>query len=307
MKNIIQMTLCLFFTNVYSQVFIEGKILDTENNPIVGANIYWENSTVATVSNNDGTFKINKIENNNFLVISYVGFKTKRIESNVNKYYTITLEPDNELNEIVVEKIKQGTIRSKSKTQNTQTLTEKELLKAACCNLSESFSTNPTIDVSFSDGVSGNRQIKMLGLTSPYILFAEGNIPTFRGLEQNYGLSFVPGTWIESIQITKGAGSVVNGYESISGQINYELLKPCVGYPLFINVYGSSENRYEINLQQNHEYSDKLSSSLFVHGNARPMMMDQNSDGFLDNPMGKQLNLLNRWKYENLETGIISF
>ena len=113
--------------------------------------------------------------------------------------------------------------KSLLKTTNTTVLSSKELLKAACCNLAESFETNPSIDVNFSDALTGTKQIKMLGLTSPYLLIAEENIPSVRGASQAYGLSFTPGTWVESIQITKGAGSVINGFESISGQINTEL------------------------------------------------------------------------------------
>jgi outer membrane receptor for ferrienterochelin and colicin len=105
-------------------------------------------------------------------------------------------------------------------TPNTTIMTSKELLKAACCNLAESFETNPSIDVNFSDALTGTKQIRMLGLTSPYLMITEENIPSVRGASQAYGLSFTPGTWVESIQITKGAGSVVNGFESISGQIN---------------------------------------------------------------------------------------
>jgi len=116
---------------------------------------------------------------------------------------------------------------------NTTVMTNKELLKAACCNLSESFETNPSIDVNFSDALTGTKQIKMLGLTSPYLLITEENIPSVRGASQAYGLSFTPGTWVESIQITKGAGSVVNGFESISGQINTELIKPMSNPPFF--------------------------------------------------------------------------
>ena len=110
--------------------------------------------------------------------------------------------------------------KSYRKVTNTATMTSKELLKAACCNLAESFETNPSIDVNFSDALTGTKQIKMLGLTSPYLMITEENIPSVRGASQAYGLSFTPGTWVESIQITKGAGSFVNGYESISGQIN---------------------------------------------------------------------------------------
>jgi outer membrane receptor for ferrienterochelin and colicin len=186
-------------------------------------------------------------------------------------------------------------------------MTSKELLKAACCNLAESFETNPSIDVNFSDALTGTKQIKMLGLTSPYLMITEENIPSVRGASQAYGLSFTPGTWVESIQITKGAGSVVNGYESISGQINTELLKPLNDIPFFLNAYGSTDSRYELNTHFNKKISPHWATSLFVHGNTRLTKMDQNNDGFMDNPLGKQINLINRWQYANQDSGLVSF
>ncbi|MBF6608139.1 MAG: TonB-dependent receptor plug domain-containing protein, partial [Flavobacterium sp.] len=192
-------------------------------------------------------------------------------------------------------------------TTNTSIMTSKELLKAACCNLAESFETNPSIDVNFSDALTGTKQIRMLGLTSPYLMITEENIPSVRGASQAFGLTFTPGTWVESIQITKGAGSVVNGYESISGQINTELIKPMGDIPFFLNLYGSTDARFELNTHFNKKITDKWSSSLFVHGNARTMMNDMNDDGFLDNPLGEQINVLNRWQYTDAENGLVSF
>jgi outer membrane receptor for ferrienterochelin and colicins len=212
-----------------------------------------------------------------------------------------------ELNEVKVIKKQKGIVKSLSTTANTSVLTSKELLKAACCNLAESFETNPSIDVSFSDALTGTKQIKMLGLTSPYLLITEENIPSVRGASQAYGLSFTPGTWIESIQITKGAGSVINGFESISGQINTELIKPIKDIPFFLNVYGSTDARLEINAHLNKKITDKWATSLFVHGNNRLFKNDMNKDGFLDNPLGSQINALNRWQYTDAEKGWVSF
>jgi outer membrane receptor for ferrienterochelin and colicins len=155
--------------------------------------------------------------------------------------------------------------------------------------------------------LTGTKQIKMLGLTSPYLMITEENIPSVRGASQAYGLSFTPGTWIESIQITKGAGSVVNGYESISGQINTEIIKPANDIPFFLNFYGSTDSRYELNTHFNKKVSDKWSTSFFVHGNARVQKNDMNDDMFLDNPLGKQVNISNRWQYSNPESGWVSF
>lgn len=200
-----------------------------------------------------------------------------------------------------------GLQKSSKITANTTLVTSKELLKAACCNLAESFETNPSIDVSFSDAITGTKQIKMLGLTSPYLMIAEENIPSVRGASQAYGLSFTPGTWIESIQITKGAGSVVNGYESISGQINTELIKPLGNIPFFLNAYGSTDSRFELNTHFNKKISDDWATTLFVHGNTRIAKNDMNNDGFLDNPLAKQINILNRYQYYNAEKGWVSF
>lgn len=211
------------------------------------------------------------------------------------------------LDTVSVVGLQKGIRKSLTKTTNTSVVSSKELLKAACCNLAESFETNPSIDVNFADALTGTKQIKMLGLTSPYLMITEENIPSVRGASQAYGLSFTPGTWVESIQITKGAGSVVNGYESISGQINTELIKPLKDIPFFLNAYGATDSRFELNTHFNKKISDDWATSLYIHGNTRVAKNDMNNDGFLDNPLGKQINVVNRWQYACAETGWVSF
>ena len=161
----------LFFVSqfIYSQETIKGTVKDENNQPLLGANVFWFNTAVGTTTDENGNFSIKKSLESNFLVVSYVGFETKKIEV-TSTTISIVLKEVNTLKEVVVSKTKKGTEHSLYKVQNVQVMGQKELLKAACCNLSESFSTNPSIDVNFSDAVTGNRQIKMLGLTSPYIL-----------------------------------------------------------------------------------------------------------------------------------------
>ncbi|MDO5607981.1 MAG: TonB-dependent receptor [Capnocytophaga sp.] len=292
---------------IYAQQYTMGQVTDDENLPLPGVNVYWENTSIGVTTDDEGNFSIRHTDQSNVLVFSYVGFKNQKKTITSDAFLNVSLLPEGSLDEVVVTQNRQATVRSKYQVANLQIMSSKELLKAACCNLSESFSTNPSIDVNFSDAVTGNRQIRMLGLTSPYILMAEENIPAIRGASQAYGLSFVPGTWIESIQITKGMGSVINGYESISGQINYEVLKPATDIPFYLNLYGADDSRYEINAHLNHKFSDKLSSTLFAHGNVRNERNDHNNDGFIDNPLGNQLNLLNRWQYVDAEKGWVGF
>lgn len=299
---------CLLFSGLlFSQENVSGKIIYDNNQPLPGANIYWENTEIGTTSDDQGKFTIPFSANHTVLVISYVGFKTVVLTVSSPKKITQKMEYDTSLDEVTLTNVRKSLQKSYLVTSNMQTMSSKELLKAACCNLSESFETNPSIDVNFSDAISGSKQIKMLGLTSPYILMTEENIPAIRGAAQAYGLSFVPGTWVESIQITKGAGSVVNGYESISGQINYELIKPANDIPFFLNAYGSTDSRFELNTHFNKKINDKWATSLFLHGSTRLAKNDMNDDGFLDNPIGNQINAINRWQYTNAEKGWVSF
>lgn len=305
-KNIIYI-LVLFPLLVYSQNNLKGTILDSENQPIFGANIYWENTTTGATSDENGGFSIPFLEHGKTLTVSYIGFKTISIPVHDLNDLKITLTPDNELNTVNIKSRRQSTNRPERSVQNIINVNKDELLKAACCNLAESFETNPSIDVNYTDALTGTKQIKMLGLTSPYIQFVQENIPSIRGASQTFGLTFTPGTWIESIQVTKGIGSVVNGYESITGQINSELVKPSTDKKFFVNAYGSLNGRVELNTHFNTKVSDKWSTGIYIHGNMRNKKIDDNGDNFLDTPLTNQINIMNRWQYTNMEKGWVSF
>lgn len=296
---------------LFSQNTITGKIIDAEvkqdSVALEGANVYWLNTTIGTVTDSEGVFNLPFSKANTKLVISYVGYTTDTLTVTTPKFIKHALKPNTTLNSVVVSGTKKTTTRSYSLAQNTLEVSSAELLKAACCNLSESFETNPSIDVNFADAISGTRQIKLLGLTSPYILIATENIPSVRGASQAYGLSFIPGTWVESIQITKGAGSVVNGYESIAGQINAELVKPITDAKLFLNLYAASSERLELNTHINTKVSDKWRTGLYIHGNRHEKKHDNNNDGFLDMPLFQQINVMHRWQYTDAKRGIVSF
>ena len=312
MKKFILTTLSILTVSfINAQETLSGTILyklKGDDYPLEGANVYWLNTNKGTITNFSGDFIIEKTQESDLLVISYIGFlsDTLKLKSSPIIHF---LKPDdsNSLNEVTVQKKRKTIQKSYLAAQNIMKVSSEELLKAACCNLSESFETNPTIDVNFSDALTGTKQIKMLGLESPYMMISEENIPMIRGASQAYGLTFIPGTWIESIQITKGVGSVVNGFESISGQINTELKKPFSDLPLFVNLFGSQMGRLEANVHTNKKVFDRISMGLYMHANSNNDRIDQNQDTFLDRPLSNQINIMNRWQYTNPEKGLVSF
>ena len=315
MKNFLSFILVFsFITNtVYSQKnILKGNVTfiteSNEKQPLTGVTVYWLNTSLGTLSDNNGNYEIPLSSSSNKLVFKFLGFKDQVIDVTEKTLYNITmLNDDNILDEVTVNKKRKTIQKSYFKTQNIINVSSDELLKAACCNISESFETNPSIDVNYSNAVTGVKQVKMLGLESPYLLITEENIPMIRGASQVYGLSFIPGTWVESMQITKGSGSVVNGFESISGQINVELKKPYSDTPFFVNVYSNNMGRNEVNIHGNKIINDKLSTGLYLHANKNTSINDKNSDGFLDNPTSNAFNIFNRWQYINTQKGTVSF
>lgn len=182
----------------------------------------------------------------------------------------------------------------------TQVIGEKELFKAACCNLGESFETNPSVDVSYNDAVTGTKQIQLLGLAGAYTQLTVENMPGPRGLATAGGLAYIPGTWIENIQLTKGTGSVASGFESIAGQINIEEKKPQTAEKLLLNTYINEAGKTDVNLNLSHTINAKWGTTLLLHDDFMAnKYMDENHDGFRDLPTGNQFNIQNRWQYTN--------
>ena len=313
MKIILSILNLLLISNILiAQGNIEGQIFSksSENlTPLPGVNIYWLNTSKGTISNEDGKFSISSNSNTNKLILSFLGFQTDTllVENQSNISHVMKESNLGELDEIEITERRKSLQRSYLSAQNITKISSEELLKAACCNLSESFETNPSIDINFSDALTGTKQINMLGLSSPYIMMTQENIPFVRGASQVYGLTFTPGPWIESIQVTKGTGSVVNGFESIVGQINAELKKPSLSNPFFLNAFASVNGRREFNFHYNKTLTQKFSLGVYGHTSQRNIVTDNNDDGFLDMPKTRQINLLKRLQYTDAENGFVGF
>lgn len=206
-----------------------------------------------------------------------------------------TISQQHELQEVEVKAA--GGAKSRMRVSNTEIIGLPQLSRAACCNLGESFTTNPSVDVSYSDAATGARQIKLLGLSGTYVQMLTENIPNLRGASIPYSLGYVPGPWMQAIQVSKGAASVKNGYESLTGQIDIEYLKPQGTDGVRGNLYLDSYLRQEANVDASIHLNDRLSSSLLLHGENRQTDHDGNNDGFMDMPKIRQYNLMHRWAY----------
>ncbi len=264
--------------------------------PLTGANLYWAGTTLGVTTDSGGHFSIPRSTQSNRLVVSFVGYLNDTLKVGSEGEVEFVLRSAQSLDEVIVQG-NSTTIDRMSPIQ-TEIITSRTLAKAACCNLSESFETNASVSVSYADAVTGSKQIQMLGLNGIYIQTNVENIPTIRGLGTTFGLNFIPGTWIQSIDVGKGAGSVVNGYESMTGQINVELQKPDSREKLHVNTYVNNFGRAELNLNLAHQLNDKWSAGLLTHASTLRNRVDNNGDGFLDLPLYTQFNGVQRWKYQ---------
>lgn len=188
-------------------------------------------------------------------------------------------------------------LKVKHLTSNTEIIGAQQLVRAACCNLGESFTTNPSVDVNYSDAATGARQIKLLGLSGTYVQMLTENIPNLRGASIPYSLGYVPGPWMQAIQVSKGASSVKNGYESTTGQINIEFLKPQGIDGVRGNIYYDTKQKLEANADASVHLTDELSTSILLHYEDRQTAHDENNDGFMDMPKQRQYNVMHRWAY----------
>lgn len=289
----------------FAQQNLTGHVYESINGKQVsmpGATVQSLDEAVSTITDASGYFSIS-ISTTSKVITSFTGFINDTSDLKPGTENKIYLKKAVSLSEVQISAHRQDLVLSTIKTANLETISSHELLKAACCNLSEAFETNPSVNVAYKDAVTGVKEIQLLGLGGTHVQMLSENIPDMRGLSGIYGLTFVPGPWIESIQLTKGSGSVVNGYESTTGQINVEFKKAFdKDQPRFyLNLFSDERGGIEANSIIKRKFSPYWSSMLMVHGRFMQNETDRNKDGFMDVPNNKIINLYNRWNYHNTE------
>ena len=295
MKKIVLILSLVWFVCASGYAHAWGTVLDDKGYPLVGANVYWAGTTVGVATDLDGRFQLEPVKSTNLLVTSFMGFHNDTTEVTTHSELTIVLVSDLVLEEVNITERKMAVLRSRVSALQTETITGEALCMAACCNLSESFETSASVDVAYSDAATGAKQIRLLGLSGTYVQMITENTPNIRGLAQAFGMEYIPGPWMEAIQVSKGTSSVLNGYEAIAGQINVEYLKPQTQDPISLNAMISTETHAEVNATGGWDLNDKVSTGILFHAQNMSLELDHNHDGFLDMPKNTNVNLLNRW------------
>lgn len=289
-----------------AQRTITGKVVDADNNsPLIGASLYWKNTTAGTTTTTDGSFSIRRVNGFETLVVDYLGYDIAEIEvDKEDNTLDIRLKPSAvDIDEVVVEGQQRGNYAKSGGITRQEQISFAGLCKMACCSLAESFENSASVTVGYSDAISGARQIKMLGLAGTYTQILDENRPIMQGAGAAYGLSYTPGMWLNSIQVSKGVASVTAGHEAITGQINLEHRKPTDDERFFLNLYFDSELRPEINVSSAIPLlPDKsLSTVIMAHGSLDTAQHDMNGDGFSDMPKANQINVANKWLWQNAD------
>lgn len=290
---------CIYAQSISGVVKVKRS--SGESEPLPYATVYWPKAKISVETDEKGRFTLNsKRDGEAVLIATYIGYsKDTVVIENGKNFAEFILMEDNELNAVKVLGKQQGNYLSKVTPVKTEVISAAGLCKMACCNLAESFENSASVTVGYSDAITGARQIRLLGLSGIYTQMLDENRPVMRGIASPFGLSYIPGQWLESIQIAKGPSSVVNGLEAITGQINLEHRKPTTEQPFFLNLFLGSSLRSEANVASSLQLSKKWSTVILGHFSTDPKGHDGNHDGFRDEPISRQFNIANRWLYQS--------
>ena len=310
MKKLFILFFFLFAFSFANAQDFKGKVFlinsDGQKEPAGFATIVCiENGQVAEADiDGNFTFKRVKLDKATFYA-TFIGYTKDTVVVNIpHEYHEFNLKDENELNALVVTGRQEANYLSKTTPVRTEVITAAGLCKMACCNLAESFENSASVSVGYSDAVSGAKQIKLLGLSGTYVQMLDENKPIMRGLSSPFGLTYIPGQWLESIQIAKGPSSVINGLEGLTGLINMEHRKPTAENPLFVNLFTNQELKLEANVASSLQLNEKWSTVIMAHASGDTKEHDGNDDGFKDEPKTLQLNFDNRWLYQAGPDGI---
>lgn len=290
MKRYICVLVSVMLSSVLSAQTITGKVLGAKDEPLIGATVHWDGAEFGASTASDGSFIIEKVKAFDRLIISYVGYIADTIvySPDLKMPWIIRLEESHILSEVEVTADEKDSYVSLLDNSNTQIVSKQEFRKAACCNLAESFENNASVDLTSNNAVLGSKEIEMLGLRGLYTQFLLEGRPVATGINGPDVLNMYAGTWLEQLQVAKGATTVSQGYQPIAGSINAQLFQPTDAPKFFVNLYGATSGRFESNVHANKRWNNKWSTGIALHASTLQTKWDRNDDGFLDLPLKEQ-------------------
>ena len=304
-KSTILLLLITLATTAFAQNVIEGTVYEEVNGkkqPLPGVNVYWKIANVGTVTDEQGHYSLEIHPTYKCLVFSFVGYENDTVHHMAKpQHYDHVMTTPITLNEVEIASRQKAQYMNTHDLRPIEHITGEALRRCACCSLAESFETNASVDVAYTDAVTGAKQIELLGLSGLYTQMMTENMPNFRGLASAFGLGYVPGTWMHGISVSKGTSSVRNGFESISGQINVDYKEPeeDKSEKLFFNLFGNTMAMTEFNFNTRFKVGERDGILLLGHVGHNHIKMDGNSDGFMDDPITTQYNVFLRYNHPN--------
>jgi outer membrane receptor for ferrienterochelin and colicins len=291
--------IAITFAQTKSKTTLFGIVTNEKEEVLIGATVFWKDAKIGTTTNETGHFLIERDKKSTTLVVRYIGFTPIELEVLPHEdSIWVEVAGINEIKQVTVTGHTFGNVVSVLETRNVESISRKELKKAPCCNLSESFETSGAVDVTYTNALTGVKEIQMLGLRGIYSQFLIENRPTMGGIATPFAFEFIPGTWLDGIVLAKGASTVKNGNAGITGQLNIDLVKPATDKPVFVNGFTSIENRGELNVHLNKKGKGKYSNGFLFHGSAQKNKWDRNDDNFFDSQTKSQINGLYRLQFE---------
>lgn len=285
--------MCYFSINILlaQKNTVTGYVTNELEERLPYTTIQWQSNKIATVSDSLGNFEIQAQAVADTLIVSYVGFETQKIPVEPHeKMLWIELRGAKSLEHIVIKSNRGDNFVSTLENRHVEQVTSCELRKAPCCNLSGSFETNNSVDVNYGNAVTGATEIQMLGLRGTYTQMTMHKKPNFYGLAYPFALEYYPGTFLNGIAISKGASSVEQGAQSLTGQINIDIVKPSEDKALFVNLYQNTLNTFETNIHINKKLSNTWSVGTYLHYDNMQKQFDHDHDGFMNMPQKRQYN-----------------
>ena len=297
MRNYLAVLLLLMSSSLFAQT-ISGRVTDGNNEEaLVGANVYWLGSNDGTVTDAEGRFEllIPTLDTKQ-LIASFVGYTPDTISISNETAITFRLKVEALLDEVIVQDRKEGVIISSINAIKSENITSTELRKAACCDLAGCFETQTSVSPQVTNVVTNAKELRIAGLSGVYNQVLIDGFPMIQGLSYTYGISSVPGTLVENIYVAKGANSVLQGFESISGQINVITKDPDLEAPLFLNAYLNSFGERQFNADASFKIGD-FKNLLAVHVVQPAGVFDRDKDAFLDVPKLTRYLVSNKLKF----------